>query len=165
MHMKRSFLDITRDMVLAKADYEIFNEEDLMKRVNELFQELRQKEDGVYWLYQESEKEVQMFETQIKKYQAHVAMMKKAQERLKQLVVNSYEQVKELPAHTDFNPIKIAQSGGKVDIIEEDNIPEEYFIEVISKKLDKKRILEELKGGADIPGVRLVKKSFVRGLK
>ena len=163
--MKRSFLDITRDMVLAKTDYEVFNEEDLMERVRELFVELRQKEDGVYWLYQEAEKEMQMFEAQAKKCKAHVILVKKAQERLKQLVIDSYEEVKELPAHTEFNPLKISKSGGAVDIIEEENIPEEYYIEVISKKLDKKRILEELKTGANIPGVRLIKKSFVRGLK
>ena len=50
-------------------------------------------------------------------------------------------------------------------MIEESEIPDEYFVEVITKKLDKKRILQELKDGARIPGVRLVTNSYVRGLK
>ena len=40
---KRTFVDITRDLVLAQSDYEIYNEEDLMARVNELYDELRDK--------------------------------------------------------------------------------------------------------------------------
>ena len=59
----------------------------------------------------------------------------------------------------------VSKSAGAVDVIEEDLIPEEYYIEVITTKLDKKRILEELKEGASIPGVRLVQKEYVRGLK
>ena len=163
--MNRSLVDITRDLVLAKNDYEIFNEEDLMARVDELYTELHQKEDGIYWLYKESEKEITLFEEQIKKLKNHTSVMKRAQERLKSLVMGTYSEVKQLPKHSVFNPIKVAQSSGAVDIIEEEDIPDEYFVEVITKKLDKKRILQELKDGARIPGVRLVNNAYVRGLK
>ena len=44
-------------------------------------------------------------------------------------------------------------------------IPKEYFILVQEERLDKKRILKELKEGNKIPGVKLVKKPFVSGLK
>ena len=162
---KRTFLDITRDLVLAQSDYEIYNEEDLMARVNELYDELRDKEDGVYWMYQESEKHIDMFENQIKKMQDHVKLMKRAQERIKGLVIGSYEEVQQLPAHSAFNPLKISQSAGAVDIIDESTIPPEYFIEKTELKLDKKRILDELKKGDNIPGVRIVRKNYVRGLK
>jgi len=163
--MNRSLVDITRDLVLAKNDYEIFNEEQLMARVDELFTELHQKEDGIYWLYKESEKEITLFEEQIKKLKNHTNVMKRAQERLKSLVMGTYAEMQQLPKHSVFNPIKVSQSAGAVDIIEESDIPDEYFVEVITKKLDKKRILQELKEGARIPGVRLVSKSYVRGLK
>ena len=66
---------------------------------------------------------------------------------------------------TGYNPIKVSESAGAVDVIEESEVPDEYFIEVITKKLDKKRILQELKEGTRIPGVRLVTNSYVRGLK
>ena len=77
--MSRSLIEITRDLVLAKNEYEIFNEEDLMARVDELFTELHSKEDGIYWLYKESEKEISLFEEQIKKLKTHTTVMKKAQ--------------------------------------------------------------------------------------
>ena len=163
--MNRSLVEITRDLVLAKNDYEIFNEEDLMARVDKLYTELHQKEDGIYWLYKESEKEITLFEEQIKKLKTHTTVMKKAQERLKSLIRGTYAEVNQLPRHSAFNPIKVSQSAGAVDVIEETDIPDEYFVEVITRKLDKKRILQELKDGARIPGVRLVSNSYVRGLK
>jgi hypothetical protein len=163
--MNRSLIEITRDLVLARNDYEIFNEEDLMARVDELFTELHSKEDGIYWLYKESEKEISLFEEQIKKLKAHTTVMKRAQERIKMLVIGSHNEVGLLPKHSEFNPIKISKSAGAVDIISEEDIPDEYYIEVITKKLDKKRILLELREGARIPGVRLVNNSYVRGLK
>ena len=163
--MSRSLVDITRDLVLAKNDYEIFNEEELMERVDELFTEMHQKEDGIFWMYKEAEKEIEMFEEQIKKLKSHTSVMKRAQERIKMLVIGTYAEVSQLPSHSVFNPIKVSQSAGAVDVIEENDIPNEYFIEVITKKLDKKRILQELKDGASIPGVRLVNNPYVRGLK
>jgi len=163
--MNRSIIDITRDLVLAKNNYEIFNEEDLMARVDELFTELHQKEDGIYWMYKESEKEITLFEEQIKKLKAHTAVMKRAQERIKSLVMGTFDEVQQLPKHSVFNPIKVSQSAGAVDVISVEDIPDEYFIEVITKKLDKKRILQELKDGVTIRGVRLVNNSYVRGLK
>ena len=163
--MSRSLVDITRELVLAKNDYEIFNEEELMERVDELFIEMHQKEDGIFWMYKEAEKEIEMFEEQIKKLKSHTSVMKRAQERIKMLVIGTYSEVSQLPSHSVFNPIKVSQSAGAVDVIEENDIPNEYFIEVITKKLDKKRILQELKDGASIPGVRLVNNPYVRGLK
>ena len=163
--MNRSLVEITRDLVLAKNDYEIFNEEQLMERVDELFTELHQKEDGIFWLYKESEKEISLFEEQIKKLKNHTAIMKRAQERIKTLVRSTYAEVDQLPKHSVFNPIKVSQSAGAVDVLNENDIPDEYFVEVITKKLDKKRILKELKDGERIPGVRLVPNSYVRGLK
>ena len=163
--MNRSLVDITRDLVLARNDYEIFNEEDLMARVDELYTELHQKEDGIFWLYKESEKEITLFEEQIKKLKNHTNVMKRAQERLKSLVMGTYTEMQQLPKHSVFNPIKVSQSAGAVDVIEESDIPNEYFVEVVTKKLDKKRILQELKEGTRIPGVRLVTNTYVRGLK
>ena len=163
--MNRSLIEITRDLVLARNDYEIFNEEDLMARVDELYTELHQKEDGIYWLYKESEKEISLFEEQIKKLKTHTSVMKRAQERIKMLVIGAHNEVGLLPKYSDFNPIKISKSAGAVDVIAEEDIPDEYYIEVITKKLDKKRILQELKEGTRIPGVRLVNNSYVRGLK
>ena len=41
----------------------------------------------------------------------------------------------------------------------------EYFIKVETLKLDKKRILKDLKEGIKIPGCELKRKPYIRGLK
>ena len=172
----KSLIDITKDLVLARNDYEIFQEEDLMRKVDEHITELYTKEDGTYFFYQQIESQIELGQKQLDKIKKYVKVMKNMQERIKQNIIGAFSAANQLPAHSEFNPIKISQSAGAVDVIDEDKIPngrsfefdkvnDEYFIEVITHKLDKKRILEELKNGEQIPGVRLVRKDYVRGIK
>ena len=162
--MSRSIIDITSDLALLQHDVAL-TEEDVMQKVDELYVELHRKEDGIYWFYRNVEGQIGLFKEQIGKLTKYVKTLKNAQERIKGLVIGSFQTIGELPDHTDFNPIKVSQSAGAVDVIEEGVIPEEYFIEVTETRLDKKRVLDELKSGTSIPGVRLVQKDYVRGLK
>ena len=161
----KSLIDITKDLVLARNDYEIFQEEDLMRKVDEHITELYTKEDGTYFFYQQIESQIELGQKQLDKIKKYVKVMKNMQERIKQHIIGAFSAADQLPAHSEFNPIKISQSAGAVDVIDEDKIPNEYFVEVITHKLDKKRILEELKNGEQIPGVRLIRKDYVRGIK
>lgn len=92
-------------------------------------------------------------------------MAKNEQERLKAYVVSQYQLTGDLPEHSALNPIKVRESSGAVDVIDEDKIPEEYFNYKKVRVLNKKLILSELKEGKQINGVRLAKKDFVVGLK
>tara|TARA_R100000808_G_scaffold25034_1_gene60686 strand:+ start:12772 stop:13263 length:492 start_codon:yes stop_codon:yes gene_type:complete len=163
--MQRSLADISRDLLIAKTEYEIFKEEDLQKRIDELRDEQAKKEDGIYFFYQDFDKEIEIFDHQIKKAQRYVKFLKNEQERIKGYVVSQFQLTNKLPKHSALNPLKVRESQGAVDIIDESKIPEQYWVEVITKKLDKKRILKELKSGNEITGVRLIKKDFVTGLK
>jgi hypothetical protein len=161
----RSLIDITKDLVLAQNDYEIFQEEDLMKKVDEHITELYTKEDGTYFFYKQIESQISLGAQQLDKIKRYVKVLKNMQERIKQSVIGAFITANQLPAHSDFNPINISQSAGAVDIIDEEKIPSEYWVEVVSKKLDKRRILEELKNGDIVPGCRIVRKDYVKGLK
>jgi hypothetical protein len=163
--MNRSIIDIAGEFALAVHDVELYKEEDIMHRVDELYTELCIKEDGIYWLYRNVGGQVLLMEEDAKKQLNKVKTLKKSMERIKGLVIAAHATSNTLPKHSTFNPIKISQSAGAVDVIDEELIPEEYFIEVTILKLDKKRILDELKQGDSIPGVRLIQKEYVRGLK
>ena len=52
-----------------------------------------------------------------------------------------------------------------VDIIDESKIPETYWVEVITKKLDKKRMLADMKQGKKIPGADIATNKYMKGLK
>ena len=163
--MTKSLTEITRDLLIAKNEYEIFESDDLKERIDQLRSEQYKKEDGIYFFYKDFDKEIDIFDEQIKKAQRYVKFLKNEQERMKAYVVSSHQLTGSLPNHSALNPIKIRESAGSVDVIDESKIPETYWVTVMTKKLDKKRILSDLKAGQEIKGVRLVKKDFITGLK
>ena len=163
--MARKLSDITRDLVLATNEYEIFNDDDLQAKIDELVAERSKKEDGIYFFYQDMEAEIEIFNKQIKKAQKYVKFLKKQQEGLKQYTVDMYSNTGELPKHSALNPIKVSESSGAVKVIDESLIPSVYWYQKTETVLRKKVILEDLKAGKEIPGVELIKKSYVRGIK
>tara|TARA_R100001530_G_scaffold116313_1_gene83361 strand:+ start:59 stop:550 length:492 start_codon:yes stop_codon:yes gene_type:complete len=163
--MQRSLSEITRDLLIAKNEYEIFESDDLKERIDQLRDEQYKKEDGIYFFYKDFDQEIELFDGQIKKAQRYVKFLKNEQERMKMHVISSHQITGSLPKHSVLNPIKIRESSGAVDIIDETKIPDTYWIAVTTKKLDKKRILADLKAGNEIKGVRLKKNDFITGLK
>lgn len=163
--MARKLSDITRDLVLATNEYEIFNDDDLQARIDELVAERSKKEDGIYFFYQDIESEIQLFGKQMEKAKRYINFLKRQQENLKQYTIDMYSNTGELPKHSALNPIKVSESSGSVDIIDENLIPVEYYKEKVTTVLDKKKILADLKAGKEISGVKLKRKPYVRGIK
>ena len=161
----RSLVNITRDLISARYDVEIWEDPDALALVDDLIKERFTKENGMQYLYGEMEGEIALFTKQTKRMQQYTKFLKNSQERLKSYVLTMYESTGDLPKADVFNPVKISQSSGAVDIIDEMSIPMEYWIETTSLKLDKKSILKDLKAGKEIAGVRLAKKPYVRGIK
>ena len=160
---KRSFFDITDDIVTAKQD--IFaNEEETEQKLSVLFNELGQKEDGVYWFVKKIQQDIDLADEYIAKIQTQKKARQNAIKSMKNMVIDANVTVGQLPKHSEFNPLKIMESAS-VDIIDEHKIPDTYWIEVMTKKLDKKRMLAEMKRGTKIPGADIVKNPYVKGLK
>ena len=70
--MARKLSEITRDLVLANNEYEIFDDADLQAKIDELVAERSKKEDGIYFFYQDIEAEIDIFSKQIKKAQRYL---------------------------------------------------------------------------------------------
>ena len=142
-----------------------FNEDNYDIQLEELFAELYDKEDGIYWLYKDNDKKIELVKEHMDKCKRIMNMIKNGQESIKSMVMTRHESVGTLPKNSVFNPVSIRNSNGAVDAYDEDKVPDEYYITIQTKRLDKKRMVEEMKAGTKIPGARLVKKSFVNGLK
>ena len=162
--MKRKMSEITTDIMSMQMGL-TFNEDNYDIQLEELFAELYDKEDGIYWLYKDNDKKIELVKEHMDKYKKIMNMIKNGQESIKGMVIDRHQSVGSLPKHSVFNPVNIRNSNGAVDAYDEDKVPEEYFITVETKRLDKKRMVEEMKAGSKIPGARLVKKPFVNGLK
>ena len=160
---KRTFLDITSDIAEVKADFWL-SEKEIDQKLGELYWEIAKKENGVYWYYKNLDKTIEMAEDYKKKMDNNIKKLKYTQKKLKELVINAYESTDNLPAFSDFNPVKIMNSSS-VEIIEESKIPLKYWVKVETTKLDKKLMLKDLRDGIKIPGCDLKKKPYVKGLK
>ena len=161
--MKRSFLDISNDIAETKADFWL-SEEEIDEKLSVLYYELANKENGVYWYYKNLDKTIELAMDYKKQMDDKIKKLKYTQKKLKDIVIDAYTDTDELPKYDDFNPLKILKSAS-VEIIDELVIPMEYFIKVETLKLDKKRILKDLKEGIKIPGCELKRKPYIRGLK
>ena len=157
--------EITRDLVLAQNEYEIFEDEGLQEKIDALTLERYKKEDGIYFFYQDIEQEIELFKKQMNKAKGYVNFLKKQQERMKQYVIDCYAATGDKPKHSALNPIKVSESSGAVDVVCEEDIPRRYWIEKKTYVLDKKRILEDLKSGKEVQGAMLKKTKYVRGIK
>jgi len=161
--MKRSFLDISSDIAETKADFWL-SEEEIDSKLKDLYIELANKENGVYWYYKNLDKTIELAMDYKKQMDDKIKKLKYTQKKLKDIVIDAYTDTDELPKYDDFNPLKILNSAS-VEIIDELVIPMEYFIKVETLKLDKKKILKDLKEGIKIPGCELKRKPYIRGLK
>ena len=162
---KRKMHEISTDIMKLQMGLDMLDPEEREVQIKSLFVELFDKEDGIYWLYTDNDRKVSMIKEHIDKCRAVMNSIRKDNEYVKKLVVDNHEAVGSLPKHSVFNPVKIRNSSGAVYVEDESVIPKEYFILVQEERLDKKRILQELKEGKTIPGVSLVTKPFVSGLK
>ena len=160
---KRTFLDITNEMVETKTDFWL-SEEEIDIKLKDLYLELIDKENGVYWYYKSLDKTMELAKDYKKQMDDKIKKLKYTQEKLKNLVIESYNETDEMPKYDEFNPIKIMNSSS-VDIINEIDIPMEYFVKVESVKLDKKKLIHDLRNGIKVPGCRLKTKPYVKGLK
>ena len=161
--VKRSFIDITSDIVMANDDFSL-TEEEIKEKLAGLYTELARKEDGVYWFYKKLDKDIELAKEYKEKIDNEIKKRKTAQKKLKELVIESNLSVDKLPKYSDFNPLKILESAA-VEIINEEDIPEQYWVEYVTVKLDKKSMLVDLKKGKKIPGADLKKNPYVKGLK
>ena len=162
--MKRKMSEITTEIMSMQMGL-TFSEDEYEIQLNELFEELYDKEDGIYWLFKDNDKKIELVKEHMDKCKRIMNMIKNGQESIKGMVIARHESVGSLPKHSVFNPVAIRNSNGAVDAYDEDVIPEEYYVTVQTKRLDKKRMVEEMKAGTKIPGARLVTRPFVNGLK
>ena len=160
---KRSLFEITSDIATVNTDL-FANDEEIEQKLTVLFNELGKKEDGIYWWFKKTQQDIDLADEYISKIQAEKRKRQNAQKTVKNMMIEANATVDRLPKYSEFNPLKIMKSTS-VNIIDENKIPEQYWIEVITKKLDKKRMLAEMKRGTKIPGADIARNSYIKGLK
>ena len=158
---KRTFIEIASDISLTKESFEL-TEQEIDEKVELLYWEMAKKEDGVHFFYESLSKKIDMAKEYKDKIDNAIKKMQYTRRRVKQIVIDAREESDSMPSYSDFNPIKIVERAS-LQIIEEDKIPKHYYTEVVTQKLDKDRILKDLKDGKKVPGCDMIKKPYVKG--
>ena len=159
---KRTFIEIASDISLTKESFEL-TEKEIDEKLGELYWEMARKEDGVHFFYDSLSKKIDMAMEYKAKVDNAIKKMKYTRKRVKQIVIDAREESDTMPTYSDFNPIKIVERA-TLQIIEEERVPKHYYTEVVTQKLDKERILKDLKDGKKVPGCDIIKKPYVKGL-
>ncbi len=159
---KRTFIEIANEISFTKDSFTL-TEQEIDERLGELYWEMARKEDGVHFFYESLNKKIEMAEDYKAKVVDAVKKLKYTRRRVKQLVIDARDTADSVPSYSDFNPIKIVERA-TLEIIDESKIPKEYFKQVVTEKLDREKILNDMKDGKKIPGCDIIKKPYVRGL-
>ena len=130
--MARNIFEITSEIAVAKTDL-FASEEEIEKRLEILMNELIHKEDAVLALYESFQQDIDLADKYIDKIKKQKTIRQNSQKSMKNMIIDCYQLTEKLPKHSEFNPIKIMESMS-VDIINEKNIPEEYWKETYNQQ-------------------------------
>ena len=158
-----NIFELTTEIATANTDL-FATEEEIEQKLEVLFYELGKREDGLWTWFKATQADINLADEYISKIQRLKKVRQNSQKWMKNTMIEVSEKTGKLPEHSVFNPLKVMESKS-VDIIDESKIPETYWIEVITKKLDKKRMLADMKQGKKIPGADIATNKYMKGLK
>ena len=158
-----NIFELTSEIATVNTDL-FATEEEIEERLQVLFYDLGKKEDGMWIWFKKVQSDIDLADEYIAKIQRLKKVRQNSQKWMKNTMIEVSEKTGKLPEHSIFNPLKVMESKS-VDIIDESKIPETYWIEVITKKLDKKRMLADMKQGKKIPGADIATNKYMKGLK
>ena len=126
--------------------------EEIEKKLEALGTELVGKVDNYVELMGRLDSEIEHFKKKEMEMKNAKISIQNLQKKLKDNVLMAMDDMEKTEVQGDTFRIMISKTAGKTEYVEKE-IPDQYFNEIIEKKLNKKMIDEELKMGLDIPGV------------
>ena len=109
MNKKRSLFEITSDIATVNTDL-FADDKEIEQKLTVLFNELAKKEDGIWWWYKTTQKDIELADEYIAKIQAEKRKRQNAQKTVKNMMIEANATVGKLPEHSEFNPLKIMKS-------------------------------------------------------
>ena len=137
--------------LMSKAEDGELTEEEYNKIGEELALELQAKSSNVIGYYQNESALIEAIDNQIKRLQDLKKVKQNNIDRFKKYVKENMERLEIQKIETELGTLSIAKSPISVEIINEDEIPNEFKQEVVTIKVDKKAIADNFKATGEIP--------------
>ena len=117
--------------------------------------EIEIKAEGILKFVANLDGDIKAIEYELQRLQGRKRVLENRQARLRDYLRHNMEVTGISRIECSLFLITLAKGRAVVLVENEDQVPEEYVVTTISKRLDKARILRDLKAGQDIPGVTL----------
>ena len=117
--------------------------------------DISEKLESIDYVLDKMKLEMEYFKEQAAKYSATAKSISNASDRLKENVKFCMDKMKLKKISSGKVSFNLSDGKFSVDVIDESKIPNKYFnIEQI-KKLDKKRLLDDMQSGEFVPGAKI----------
>lgn len=143
--------ELQRELVESQGELDEIKEETLAK----LTSQLTEKTDNVVDWVNAQESYILEIEERIRLFNELKAQVKKDLDRFKEYVTNCMDRLETTKVNGRFAKISIRKPSMKVNVVNEDDIPIEYWEKRTELKLDKAQLRKDLMEGKEIPGAEL----------
>lgn len=151
-----SLYEITNAFPILMEQEEI-SEEDKKKIEEELTVLLQQKSQNVIGYARNTELMINVMKEEEKRLEENRKNLEKQLTKFKEYVKECMERNNITKIDTGLGSLTIAKNPASVEIINEDEIPEEYKTEVVTVKIDKTKIKNNFKETGEMPnGVNIL---------
>lgn len=137
--------------LMSKAEEGELTEEEYNKIGEELAVQLQAKSSDIIGYYQNENALIEAIDTQIKRLQDLKKVKQNSIDRFKKYVKENMERLEIQKIETELGTLSIAKSPISVEIVNEDEIPEEFKDTITTVKTNKKKISDNFKATGEIP--------------
>lgn len=145
-----SLYQITNAFPALMAQEEM-TEEDKLKVEEELTKLLQEKSQNIIGYYKNNELTINAMKEEEKRISEARKALENRNENFKKYVKECMERAEFTKIETTLGSLSIAKSPISVEIENEDEIPSEFKLEVVTTKIDKKAIADNFKSTGEIP--------------
>lgn len=148
-----SLYNITNKFVeiMDKAQDGELTEEEYNELGQELATQLQQKSSNIAGYIQERNSLLEAIDAQIKRLQEYKKTEQNKVDKFKEYVKENMERLGITKIETDLGTLSIAKSPISVEITNEYEVPNQFKVEIVTTKIDKKMIADNYKTTGEIP--------------
>lgn len=138
---------------LQDSGGEITPEIEAMLEVNE--KQLATKVDSYYMVMETFGADAEHWKGLKQKIDRLVKSITNSEKRLKENIITAMRTLDAKTLEGEMFAFTLANTKGKVDVYDEDQLPTKYLVEKVSYEVDKNAIAKDLADGIEIPGARM----------
>lgn len=132
-------------------EQEEMTEEDKIKVEEELTKLLQEKSQSIIGYYRNNELTIQAMKEEEKRIAEVRKALENRNEKFKKYVKECMENAGFTKIETTLGSLSVARSPISIEIVNEDEVPSEYKIEIVTTKTDKKAIADNFKATGEVP--------------